>query len=92
MQPMPQQPMPRQQMSAGSGVIVDADKGYVLTNHHVVENGDRIVVTLKDRRQLDAELIGSDPGTDIALLQIEAENISFTLNNAIRRQVSSLPA
>ena len=92
MQPMPQQPMPRQQMSAGSGVIVDADNGYVLTNNHVVENGDRIVVTLKDRRQFEAELIGSDPGTDIALLQIEAENISFTLNNAIRRQVSSLPA
>lgn len=76
MPPMPQQPMPRQQMSAGSGVIVDADEGYVLTNHHVVENGDRIVVTLKDRRQFDAELIGSDPGTDIALLQIEAEDIS----------------
>lgn len=76
MPPMPQQPVPRQQMSAGSGVIVDAEEGYVLTNHHVIENGDRIVVTLKDRRQFDAELIGSDPGTDIALLQIEAENIS----------------
>ena len=76
MQPMPQQPMPRRQMSAGSGVIVDADNGYVLTNNHVVENGDRIVVTLKDRRQFEAELIGSDPGTDIALLQIEADDIS----------------
>ncbi len=75
MQPMPQQPMPRQQMSAGSGVIVDAAQGYVLTNHHVVENGDRIVVTLKDRRQFDAQLIGSDPGTDIALLQIDADDI-----------------
>lgn len=76
MPPRPQQPMPRQQMSAGSGVIVDAEEGYVLTNHHVVENGDRIVVTLKDRRQFEAKLIGSDPGTDIALLQIEAEDIS----------------
>lgn len=73
---VPEQPTPRQQMSAGSGVIVDAREGYVLTNHHVVENGDRIVVTLKDRRQFDAELIGSDPGTDIALLQIEAENLT----------------
>lgn len=76
MQPMPQQPQPRRQMSAGSGVIFDADEGYVLTNHHVVENGDRIVVTLKDRRQFDAELIGSDPGTDIALLRIEAADLT----------------
>ncbi|MGR3634000.1 MAG: DegQ family serine endoprotease [Limimaricola soesokkakensis] len=73
--PMPQ-PSPRQQMSAGSGVIVDAEQGYVLTNHHVVAEGDRIVVTLKDRRRFEAELVGSDPGTDIALLQIEAEDIA----------------
>ena len=73
--PMPQ-PSPRQQMSAGSGVIVDAEEGYVLTNHHVVAEGDRIVVTLKDRRRFEAELVGSDPGTDIALLQIEAEDIA----------------
>ncbi len=73
--PMPQ-PSPRQQMSAGSGVIVDAEEGYVLTNHHVVEEGDRIVVTLKDRRRFEAELVGSDPGTDIALLRIEAEDIA----------------
>ena len=76
MQPMPQQPQPRRQMSAGSGVIFDAGEGYVLTNHHVVENGERIVVTLKDRRQFDAELIGSDPGTDIALLRIEAGDLT----------------
>jgi serine protease DegQ len=75
LQPMPQQPLP-QQMSAGSGVIVDAAEGYVLTNHHVIENGDRIVVTLKDQRQFDANLIGSDPGTDIALLQIEAGDLT----------------
>lgn len=73
--PMPQ-PSPRQQMSAGSGVIVDAEEGYVLTNHHVVAEGDRIVVTLKDRRRFEAQLVGSDPGTDIALLQIEAEDIT----------------
>jgi Do/DeqQ family serine protease len=60
------------QQSAGSGVIIDADEGYVLTNHHVVENADEIVVTLADRRSFDAELIGSDEGTDIALLKIDA--------------------
>jgi len=76
MQPMPQMPQQRWQMSAGSGVIFNAEEGYVLTNHHVVENGNRIVVTLKDRRQFDAELIGSDAGTDIALLKIEAENLT----------------
>lgn len=86
--PAPQRPVPRQQMSAGSGVIVDAQEGYVLTNHHVVENADRIVVTLKDRRQFDAELIGSDAGTDIALLRIEAENITeLELGDSDRLQV-----
>jgi serine protease DegQ len=88
MQPFPQQPQQRRQMSAGSGVIFDADEGYVLTNHHVVENGDRIVVTLKDRRQFDAELIGSDPGTDIALLKIESENLTaLDLGDSDRLQV-----
>lgn len=84
-QPMPQQ---RQQMSAGSGVIFDIEKGYVLTNHHVVENGDRIVVTLKDRRHFDAKLIGSDPGTDIALLEIEAGGLTaLELGDSDRLQV-----
>ena len=88
MQPLPQQPKPRNQMSAGSGVIFNADEGYVLTNHHVVENGDRIVVTLKDRRQFDAELIGSDPGTDIALLKIDAADLTaLDLGDSDRLQV-----
>ena len=88
MQPFPQQPQSRRQMSAGSGVIFDADRGYVLTNHHVVENGDRIIVTLKDRRQFDAELIGSDPGTDIALLKIEATDLTaLDLGDSDRLQV-----
>jgi len=75
LQPMPEQPQHRRRMSAGSGVIIDADVGYVLTNSHVVENGERILVTLKDRRQFDAELIGNDPGTDIALLKIDAGDL-----------------
>ncbi|PVA05664.1 DegQ family serine endoprotease [Thalassorhabdomicrobium marinisediminis] len=73
---LPQMPPARPSLSAGSGVIVDAHEGYVLTNHHVVENGEEIVVTLKDRRRFDAELVGSDPGTDIALLRIEPDNLT----------------
>jgi serine protease DegQ len=67
---------PRPQQGAGSGVIVDAVKGYVLTNHHVVENAEDVTVTLADRRQLRAKLVGSDGGTDIALLQIEANGLT----------------
>jgi Do/DeqQ family serine protease len=67
---------PRPQVSAGSGVIVDAGKGYVLTNHHVIKEATQVVVTLKDRRQFEAKLVGSDPGTDIAVLQIEAPKLT----------------
>ena len=88
MQPFPQQPQERRQMSAGSGVIFNAEEGYLLTNHHVIENGERIVVTLKDQRQFDAELIGSDPGTDIALLKIEASDLTaLDLGDSDRLQV-----
>lgn len=88
MQPMPQQPQQRRQMSAGSGVIIDAEQGYVLTNSHVVENGERILVTLKDRRQFEAELIGNDPGTDIALLRINASGLTaLDLGDSDRLQV-----
>jgi serine protease DegQ len=61
--------------AAGSGVIIDARNGYVLTNHHVIENADEIAVNLADRRQLSAKLIGSDPETDIALLKIDATEL-----------------
>jgi serine protease DegQ len=61
--------------SVGSGVIIDAQAGYVVTNHHVVAEADEIVVTLTDRRRFDAMLVGSDPGTDVALLKIEADNL-----------------
>lgn len=73
---LPEQPDVIPQQSAGSGVIVDAGEGYVVTNHHVIENANEIVVTLADRRRFDAKLIGSDAGTDIALLQIEAGDLS----------------
>jgi serine protease DegQ len=56
---------------AGSGVIVDAAQGYVITNHHVVASAERITVTLKDGRQLQAKLVDSDLGTDLSLLKVE---------------------
>lgn len=61
--------------TVGSGVIVDATHGYVLTNHHVIDQAEQVLVTLQDQRQFDAELVGSDEGTDIALLQIAAEDL-----------------
>jgi serine protease Do/serine protease DegQ len=70
---LPDRPEPR--LAAGSGVIVDPLKGYVLTNHHVIQGAQEVVVTLKDQRQLQAKVVGSDAGTDIALLQVEAANL-----------------
>ncbi len=85
---LPEQVEPEPRLSAGSGVIVDADKGYVLTNNHVVENGTEISVTLTDRRQYEAEVIGVDPATDIALLRIEADNLSaLPMGNSDELQV-----
>ena len=66
----------RPQQSAGSGVIIDAERGFVLSNHHVVARADSVMVTLKDNRRFEAEILGSDPGTDIALLRIEADGLS----------------
>jgi Do/DeqQ family serine protease len=64
------------QIAAGSGVIVDAKNGYVITNAHVVKDAREIVITLKDNRRLPAKLVGADPGTDVALLQVDAKNLS----------------
>jgi serine protease Do/serine protease DegQ len=72
---LPDRPQ-RQEQAAGSGVIVDAAKGYVLTNHHVIKDAEQVIVTLKDRRQFHAKLVGTDPGTDIAVLQIPAQNLT----------------
>ena len=66
----------RRERSAGSGVIVDAARGLVITNHHVVRDAQEIVVLLKDRRVYKAEFVGSDPGTDIAVLRIPAEKLT----------------
>ncbi|MBF0266039.1 MAG: Do family serine endopeptidase [Gammaproteobacteria bacterium] len=69
-------PPSTQQKNLGSGVIINANKGYVLTNNHVIEHADKILITLKDGRKLEAELIGSDKKTDIALLKIPAKNLT----------------
>lgn len=66
----------RQVQSAGSGVIVDSDKGYILTNHHVVANADEIMITLLDGELLEAEVVGSDAETDIALLKVDADHLT----------------
>ena len=60
----------RQAQSLGSGVIVDAERGLVITNHHVIEGADNVSVQLSDGRTLKAEFVGSDPATDIAVMRI----------------------
>ncbi|MFP4683185.1 MAG: DegQ family serine endoprotease [Ectothiorhodospira sp.] len=66
----------RRQNSLGSGVIIDADKGYILTNHHVIAQADEVSVTLKDGREFKARQVGSDPETDIAVLRIDASDLT----------------
>lgn len=60
----------------GSGVIIDSDEGYIVTNNHVINNADEIIITLKDGRQLKAKKLGADEESDIALLQIEADKLT----------------
>lgn len=72
---MPDQPLERKTQSLGSGVIVDAERGLVLTNNHVIANAVQITVTMLDGRQLEAELIGTDPKTDIAVIKIPADDL-----------------
>src|SRR5213594_1084791 len=64
----------RPDQSAGSGVIIDA-QGYIVTNNHVVENATQITVTLSDKREFQAKVIGTDPKTDLAVIKIEADNL-----------------
>ncbi|NNM13570.1 MAG: DegQ family serine endoprotease, partial [Gammaproteobacteria bacterium] len=71
-----QQPQRRETQSAGSGVIVDAKQGIILTNHHVIDNADEILVQLQDGSEYEAEKIGSDKGSDIGVLKIKAKDLS----------------
>ena len=75
--PFPQQPSPqgRTRQAIGSGVIVDAEKGYILTNNHVVAKADKLEVTLSDERTFPAEVVGTDPMTDIAVIRIKADGL-----------------
>ncbi len=72
---LPSAPRERVTQSLGSGVIVDAENGYILTNHHVVDGADDISVSLADGRVFQATLIGSDDGTDVAVIQIDAPDL-----------------
>lgn len=65
----------RARESGGSGVIIDAGKGHIITNHHVIDKATDIIVTLEDGREYDAEIIGSDEKTDIAIIKIDAPRL-----------------
>ncbi len=73
---IPNMPRQRETSSLGSGVIVDARNGYIITNNHVIDKADEIQVTLHDGRQLNARLIGTDPESDIAVIKVEPKNLT----------------
>jgi serine protease Do/serine protease DegQ len=82
------QPRERQFQSAGSGVIIDAKNGFIVTNNHVVENANEITVTLLDNREFKAKVLGTDPGSDIALLQAKEPNlVALPLGDSSRLEV-----
>ena len=86
--PQRQQTEERETQATGSGVIVDAAQGYVLTNGHVVDNATRIEVTTKDNRRFTAKLVGRDTETDVALLQIPSQNlVAVPIGDSDRLQV-----
>jgi serine protease Do/serine protease DegQ len=85
---IPNQPRRRESSSLGSGVIVDARKGYLLTNNHVIDKADEILVTLSDGRRLNATLVGADPESDIAVIKVEPDHLSeLTIANSDQLQV-----
>lgn len=73
---IPDMPRERVERALGSGVIIDAQQGLILTNHHVIENSDGVSVTLSDGRTMEAEFLGSDPDTDVAVIRIPASNLT----------------
>jgi serine protease DegQ len=72
---LPNVPRERVQQSLGSGVVVDAEAGLILTNNHVIDGADDIAVTLKDGREYSAEFVGSDRDTDLAVIRIDADKL-----------------
>jgi Do/DeqQ family serine protease len=76
-QPQPERRVPdKRQQSAGSGVIVDAGDGIVMTNYHVVRSADEVQVSLIDGRSYEASIVGTDPDLDIAILKIDADDLT----------------
>jgi len=73
---VPNTPRQREFQSAGSGVIVDATNGHIITNAHVIENATEITVTLLDNRSLTAKVVGKDEGSDVAVLKVQAANLT----------------
>jgi len=69
-------PQRKEVKSLGSGVIIDADAGHIVTNYHVIEGADEISITLHDGQQLEATIVGSDPEADVAILKIEHANLT----------------
>jgi Do/DeqQ family serine protease len=85
---IPDQPREREAQSLGSGTIVDAAKGYILTNNHVVADAEEIKVRLSDDREFPGKLIGKDPDTDLAVIQIKADHLkALSLGNSEALQV-----
>ena len=84
----PEVPRERMTQSLGSGVIIDAKNGYVLTNNHVIDKADEITVTLKDGRTFTAKLVGKDPEADIAVIRIQPDNLTAVpIGDSTRLQV-----
>jgi Do/DeqQ family serine protease len=74
--PQDGKPMTQHVRSTGSGVIFDAGNGYILTNNHVINEADKILITLSDRRQFTAKLVAADEQTDVAVLKIDADHLT----------------
>jgi S1-C subfamily serine protease len=69
-------PAGRQIKASGSGVVIDAQEGLIFTNSHVIDHADEIIVTLSDGRELPAKRVGSDRGTDVAVIKVQAQNLT----------------
>jgi len=72
-------PAERQVKATGSGVIIDAEKGLIFTNNHVINGADDIIVTLGDGREAPAKRVGSDPSTDVAVIKVQAQDLTALL-------------
>jgi serine protease Do/serine protease DegQ len=73
---IPDQPQRRETQSLGSGVVVDAQQGLIITNNHVIQHAEEISVTLRDGRTLSAKIVGTDPDADVAVIKVPAERLT----------------